>query len=198
MSCDARPHPGGVAGLSSRGTRTTERLLAGDQTRMAATVAGAQQRTKRVMKAAWLLAALLVTVLIASGAPGTRVVEPLPAPPLRRPAQPLDQAFRVAAAGDRWDALLEVGDAARRAGELAGSRGTADAKAREIYRMALARARHQESLDGVLRVAEAFVAIGDREGAVESLRIAETLAGQDPEARADARALATQVTGSQC
>jgi hypothetical protein len=197
MSCDARPDPG-VAGLSSRGTRTTERPLAREQTGQTATIGRTQQRTATAMKVAWLLAALLVTVLIASRRPRTRVVEPLPAPPVHRRAQTLDKAYRVAAAGDEWEALLEVADAARRAGELAGLPEVADAKAREIYRMALARARHQESLEGVLRVAEAFVAIGDQDGTVESLRIAEALAGQDPEARADIRALAAQLTAWHC
>lgn len=75
---------------------------------------------------------LLVTVLVVvAGVPGTRVLNAPTAPPIRPPAQALDRAYRVAAASVRWDALLEVGDAARRAGELAGSPDTADARARE-------------------------------------------------------------------
>jgi hypothetical protein len=197
MSCDARRDAAG-AGLLLRGTRLIDRRPACDQARMTGGLSVAGRWKRIVMRASGLLAPLLATVLVISGAPGTRVVKAPPAPAIHRAAQTFDQAYRVAAASGRWDALLEVGDAARRAGDLAGSPETADARAREIYRAALAQARQRGSLDGVLRVAEAFIAVGDREGAVESIRIAEVLAGRDPEARADVRAVASQLTGALC
>ncbi len=150
------------------------------------------------MKGPWLLAPLLVAVLAVSGAPRNRVVGEPPAPTAHHSVQALDDAYRVAAAGGDWEALLEVGDAARRVGDVADSPETFDARAREMYRSALARARRQGSLDGVLRVGEALAALGDREGLKESIRTARVLAGRDPEGRADVRALATQFTDSPC
>ncbi len=152
-------------------------------------------------KGPWLLAPLLVAVLAVSVAPTNPVVGEPPAPTVHRSVQALDDAYRVAAAGGDWEALLEVGDAARRVGDAADSPETFDARAREMYRSALAWARRQGSLDGVLRVGEALAALGDREGFKESIRTAKVLAGRDPEAQADVRALgalATQSIDSPC
>lgn len=161
--------------------------------------AGGVRRWKAIAtKGPWLLVPLLVTVLVVSGAPRSRVVREPPALPAHRSVQLLDDASRAADADGRWEAFLEVGDAARRIGAVAGSPETFDAKAREIYRSALARARQQESLDGVLRVAEALALLGDREGLKDSLRIAKVLAGGDPEAQADVRTVAAQFTDSRC
>jgi hypothetical protein len=50
--------------------------------------------------------------------------------------------------------------------------------------LALLRARDLQSLDGLLRAAEAFAALGDQDVLAESLRIAEALAGvEGPAAR---------------
>jgi hypothetical protein len=149
------------------------------------------------MKGSWLLAPLVVTVLAVTGAPRSQVGGEPSAPTVHRSARAPDDAYRAVAAGGRWNALLEAGDTARRLGAVTGSPQT-DAKAREMYRSALAQARQQESLDGVLSVAEAFAALGDREGFDESIRVAQVLAGGDPEARADVRAAAAQFTSSLC
>lgn len=85
-------------------------------------------------------------------------------------------AYAAAVASRRWEGMIEVGDVARRIGEVTGPRATADARARWTYQTALFRARQQKSLDGVLRTAEAFAALGDREVVVQCLRIAEHLA----------------------
>jgi hypothetical protein len=69
----------------------------------------------------------------------------------------------------------------------------AEADARAVQRAALARARRERSLDGVLSAAEALAALGDREGVERALRTAEALAGGDPEARADVRATAARI-----
>lgn len=94
-------------------------------------------------------------------------------------------AYAGALASRRWEGMIEVGDTARRIGEVTGNRATADARARRTYLAALLRAREQKSLDGVLRAAEAFSALGDREVVAQCLRIAERLAAQsrDPQAR---------------
>lgn len=99
-------------------------------------------------------------------------------------------AYVAALVSRRWDGLVEVGDAYLRIGEVARGRKTAEAKARSIYLDALFRARQQGSLDGALRVAEAFTVLGDHEVALQGARIAEALAAKarDPQARDRARA----------
>lgn len=116
-----------------------------------------------------------------------RVDDALAKHDLRGATHACEDAYRAALGSRRWDALVDVGDAYLRIGEAAGSRGGWEAKARESYRNAFLRARQQGSVEGVLRAAEAFADLGDREVAEQALRIAESLAAQDPEALADVR-----------
>lgn len=99
-------------------------------------------------------------------------------------------AFGAALRSRRWEGLVEIGDAARRIGEIAGSRKAYDATARRIYLTALFRARQERSLDGVLRVAEAFAALGDQQVVTQSIRIAERLAADQRDTQARDRVLA--------
>jgi hypothetical protein len=94
-------------------------------------------------------------------------------------------AYAAAVASRRWEGMIEVGDVARRIGQATGTQAKADARARWTYRAALYRARADNSVDGVLRAAEVFSSLGDREVVVQCLRIAEHLASQarDPQAR---------------
>jgi len=89
-----------------------------------------------------------------------------------------------------WEAMLGLGDAARRIGQRGGFPGKAAAKARTAYLAALFRARELGSVDGTLRAAEAFASLGDWEVASQFLRVAEELAdhAQDPQARKHLRA----------
>lgn len=105
------------------------------------------------------------------------------------------EAYRAAISARRWDGFAAVGDAYLRIGEVVGTRLIPEAKARQLYLAALFRAREQGSLDGVLRSAEAFAALGDREIAGQGLRIAEGLAAseRDPQTRARVRALADRL-----
>lgn len=96
-------------------------------------------------------------------------------------------AYAAAFASRRWEGMIQVGDAARQIGGAAGVRRTGEAKARRLYLAALARARRQGSLEGVLGAGEAFAALGDREVVGQCLRIARLLAAQNPEAQADVR-----------
>ena len=48
-------------------------------------------------------------------------------------------------------------------------------EARRVYLSALFRARQQRSLDGVLHVAEAFAALGDRDAARQALVMASAM-----------------------
>jgi hypothetical protein len=97
-------------------------------------------------------------------------------------------AYRSAVKAGAWEVFIEVGDAHRRIGEVAGQSKSFDPKTREIYLLALSQARRQECVECLLRLAEAFAAMGDREHVELSVRLAELLAAQDPEAEADVRA----------
>ncbi len=96
-------------------------------------------------------------------------------------------AYAAALGSRRWEGMVEVGDAVRRIGAMGGSRTAADARARRIYLTALFRARQEGSLDGVLRAAEAFSALGDPQVVVQCIRIAERLAAQRRDAQARER-----------
>jgi hypothetical protein len=83
-----------------------------------------------------------------------------------------------------WEALLDLGDGSRRLGRAGGGARIADAHARQAYLAALLHARHVGSLDGVLRAAEAFAELGDRDVVEQCLREAHALAARtaDPAA----------------
>jgi hypothetical protein len=100
-------------------------------------------------------------------------------------------AYLAALGSSRWESMMEIGDAALRIGEVAGVRKAMEPKARQAYLAALFRARNQRALDGLLRTAEAFAALGDHEVANQALRLAERLAAQarDTEAHHRVRAL---------
>lgn len=74
-----------------------------------------------------------------------------------------------------WHPLIAVGDAALRLAEVSGDRSAGAGRARKAYMAALARARAARSAEGVLRVAESFDALGDREVVEQCLIIAERL-----------------------
>jgi hypothetical protein len=63
---------------------------------------------------------------------------------------------------------------------------------------ALCRARRDGSFDGVLRVAEAFAALGDHEVVDQCLRIAERLARDDRDLRGRVQAFRVQWTATRC
>jgi hypothetical protein len=86
------------------------------------------------------------------------------------------EARSAALRSGAWSALVEVGDASLRIGELAATGGGARAEARGLYLRALFQARAQGSLDGVLRVTEAFAGLGDQDVVDRGLRVARQLA----------------------
>jgi hypothetical protein len=106
----------------------------------------------------------------------------------------VDAAYGAAIRSRRWERLTEVGDAYVRLGDRAGARLATAPQARRAYLDALLLARRDGSPEGVLRVAEAFDALGDRAVVEQCLRIAEGLAAQsrDEMARARVRAAVTQ------
>ena len=78
----------------------------------------------------------------------------------------------------RWEPMLDVGDAALRIGEATGFTAAFTAKARQAYHVGLYRAHKDGAADGVRRVGEAFAAMGDRAAVEQCANIAERLVGR--------------------
>lgn len=97
------------------------------------------------------------------------------------------EAYAAALRSRHWEGLVAVADVYRRLGALADFRRAAEAKARETYLAALFRARQEGSLDGVLRVAEVFADLGDREVVERCIDIARATAAQARDARGEDR-----------
>ena len=97
------------------------------------------------------------------------------------------EAYAAALRSRHWEGMVAVAEAYRRLGGLAGFARASEAKARQIYLAALFRARQEGSLDGVLRVAEAFADLGDREVVDRCIDIARTVAVQARDARGEQR-----------
>jgi hypothetical protein len=91
-------------------------------------------------------------------------------------------AHAAALRSRRWEALVETGDAALRIAEVGAASAPPPPRVRELYLAALFRARLEGSLDGALRVADAFAGLGDGEVVEECLVLAERLA-RGPEDR---------------
>ncbi len=83
--------------------------------------------------------------------------------------------YATALADPRWEGLFQAADAYLRIGDVAGSRRASEPRARALYLSAFFRARSQHALDGVLRTAEAFAALGDRDVSVQCLLTAEQM-----------------------
>ena len=90
----------------------------------------------------------------------------------------------AAVASLTWEALVEVGDATRQIGDAAGARAVTTPWARRSYLTAFVRAQRQGSLDGMLRTAEGFAALGDRDLARQCLRAAEHLSRETRDSQA--------------
>lgn len=102
------------------------------------------------------------------------------------------KAYTAALGSPDWRGMLAVGDASLRIGELEGAVGVYRSRTRQTYLDALSRARAQRSVEGILRVAEAFSALGDRAVVLQCLRMAENVAGKDERARARVRAFTAE------
>lgn len=83
--------------------------------------------------------------------------------------------YAAALRDDGWEGLIAVGDAHVRIARAAGAARTAQGPARQIYLTALVRAQRDGSVEGAVRAATAFAALGDREIAAEAVRIAAAL-----------------------
>ena len=93
-------------------------------------------------------------------------------------------AYLAALESQRWDAMAAVGDASAQLGdEFPRARAGLRPDVQRIYAIALRRAREQGSLDGVLRVSEAFADLGDRDRAREGLLVAADMLAASRDAR---------------
>jgi hypothetical protein len=106
--------------------------------------------------------------------------------------QALHTAYQAALGTRRWQGLIAFGDAAIRVGNASGARQPGIEQARRAYLLALFRARGEGSLDGALRAAQSFTALGDREVANGCLSVASKLARTDAD-RARVREMAARV-----
>ena len=87
----------------------------------------------------------------------------------------------AAALEDRgWEGLIAVGDARLRIERAARSHQNGQTQARQIYLTALARAQRLGSVEGAVRAAAAFAALGDREVAAHAVHIAASLEARRP------------------
>ncbi|HET7340043.1 MAG TPA: hypothetical protein VFL90_01170, partial [Methylomirabilota bacterium] len=95
-------------------------------------------------------------------------------------------AYGAALGARRWEGFADTGDAYLRITRAAGAATSGLPRARELYLSALFRARDAGSLDGVLRMAGAFEALGDHEVTRHALKMAHHLAahGATPGQRA--------------
>lgn len=92
------------------------------------------------------------------------------------------KAGLAALAGPSWEGFLAVGDGALRLGEATEARSAMEPEARRAYLSAMVRARNARSLEGALRVTDAFARLGDHDLVEHGVRIARELAGSDEKA----------------
>jgi hypothetical protein len=89
------------------------------------------------------------------------------------PRRPWQTGHLAAVESLSWDDLIAIGDARLRVGSAVGARPSGELAARRVYFAALYRACREESLEGILRAAEAFADLGDGDVVEECLGLAE-------------------------
>ena len=85
------------------------------------------------------------------------------------------EAYRAALGSRRWEGLVDAADAYLRVARAAGTPQTGAPHARQLYLAALFRARDAGSVEGVVRIAQAFDSLGDREAADQAIRTAQRM-----------------------
>jgi len=102
-------------------------------------------------------------------------------------------AYGLAVRSRRWQALLAAGEGSLRIGNGLVVKQPYQARAREAWWASLFLARAQHSVDGVLKVADAFEGLGDTDVVVQVLHIAESLAVADSSGETRKRVLEAQL-----
>ncbi len=74
-----------------------------------------------------------------------------------------ESAHTAAIASSSWEGLIAAGQACLRIGGAVGARPSAEPEARRAYFAALYRACQENSFEGIMRIAEAFADLGDRD-----------------------------------
>jgi hypothetical protein len=92
-------------------------------------------------------------------------------------------AYGTALTSRSWESMIAVGEAFVRIGQATGTPNAAMPTARQAYLTALSRARRDRSVDGMLRTADAFAALGDRAVVQQCIVVAEQFAARDESAR---------------
>ena len=106
------------------------------------------------------------------------------------------EAYGAAMRSGQWRDLIDVGDAALRVGDVADFAETAQGAARKSYLTALYRAQSHGSVDGVLRAAEGFAALGDRAAVQNCVLIAQRIADANPEVQERVVSFAARFTAT--
>jgi len=114
----------------------------------------------------------------------TRIDEALAAKDIDAAVEAWREARAAAVRRGGWKSMVALGDAYLRIGDRAEFRRGFTAGARESYLNALFRARDERSIEGVLRSAQAFAALGDVDVVGYCLQVASRLAARDPDPRA--------------
>jgi hypothetical protein len=96
-------------------------------------------------------------------------------------------AYDVARMNRGWRGLADAADAHVRIGAEARASAAAAPRARQLYLAVLNRARAERSVEGAVRAAEGFAALGDRDVTEHALRIAASLASRSGDVAAPAR-----------
>jgi len=91
----------------------------------------------------------------------------------------LSDAYGAALASRSWEGMIAVGDAILATERAPGNAAGARMNARQAYLTALIRARRDRSVEGALRSAAAFRALGDRDAVEQCLHVAALLATRD-------------------
>ncbi len=119
-----------------------------------------------------------------------RVDEALAGQNVKAAVEAWREAYAAALGSLRWEGMVDVGDAYLRIGDFLDFRRAFLGDTRASYRAALFRARQERSLEGLLRVTEAFAALGDRPIAEYCLQLAEAVALQRSDRESHARVAA--------
>ena len=91
------------------------------------------------------------------------------------------EAYVAALKSRHWQGMVAAGDTYRALGARAGFWTTSIAQARQAYSTALVRARAEGSVEGVLRTAERFAELGDRDVVEQCIRVAGEVAARSPD-----------------
>jgi hypothetical protein len=102
-------------------------------------------------------------------------------------AQAWKQARELGMRARSWQGPAEAAEATLRFAAVADNTREAVPAARELFLVALFRARGEGSVDGALRAAEGFARLGDRDAATLALRLADGVAVRSGDIQAPSR-----------